>query len=1110
MEFPQKNNPQILHLFVDNIQSILNEESAIDFFNFYSGLCVNFLSIEGLGEYITNEPFKEGISNFVQESYNNSICDISCGTSLFDPTTNGLNDINLLLNYNVEYSGTSKINWVTVRNDFWKLLTLSSVTYNNCSNTIINSDVITLTNGVNTANLFILPGNIINVGGYYRQIKQINNSSTLTVDRPLPINLNNSNLIVYNSLPSNIIDFDTYIYRLKLLKNLINTQGIKLEIYASRLTSPSQSKKISSFANRILIESDFDLYNYPLYNTYGLNSVRQTLYNLTRNKTGTISIITGSNFISGSGTDFINDLSVGSKIKVSGQVFTIKTVNTNTQEATSEENSNFTITNASYTPYFDFAPIFNLGKYDENILYEDILNNSPYIEYIQRINWLVTPPNIKSIVDAYRFFTLSGYTVSGFTQQGISPICYNLETDVNITGSTNLVGMSIFNHTLIQSVSNVIKNSDILCSVCPKASYRTTNSFNINYSTTNPTCDSANNGSVIISTPLFSLTTPYVYKFSGTNTTISVTGSPITVGYEELFYYTGLTSGNWILSVQDSNGTLSNQYPFTLTKTFYSNVTTSGNTILFYMSGGSQPYTISGSSLSSSGFTGTSISFTGLTGSSFYYVGVNNQEYRFIIKDSNVCTSERFIVTINTASTIAISITNSTNPTCNAAANGTITTTINDFGAPPYDFILNNVKRVTTSAITYTFTSATAELWSVYVRDSLSAVSNTDTVVLTSTYNPTGFASGVNKIKFNLTGGTPPYKIISNNGNVIPFSPPLGYNVNSNGTIGPFTVPSGIISFTISDVNNCSKIVVVDVQESPSADITVTNFVNPNCDEVANGSVTLSFINANHPVYFSAINANQVVTQTVSNPLINAVLFTGLTSGNWGFTLRDSSPVPLTSYIGQQLSEKFNVNYTISATPTTSTICINASGGTLGDYTVDINGQLYLYDTGSTINCYSGICGTVNTIRVIDGDIINTSLSGCVYTAQTFILCSYNVLYTANTVSCNGASDGSITLQGVGGVPKYGYQLEQLVGSTLVNYSQSSTGALTFSPLGSGIWTATTTDYSGNVITQLINLDKDFSFSATTTYQVGNEFCVTITGGTPPYIIKIVRGTPTI
>jgi len=609
----------------------------------------------------------------------------------------------------------------------------------------------------------------------------------------------------------------------------------------------------------------------------------------------------------------------------------------------------------------------------------------------------------------------------------------------------------------------------------------------------------------VVSTPLFSLTTPYVYKFSGTNSTISVTGSPITVGYEELFYYTGLTSGNWILSVQDSNGTISNQYPFTLTKTFYSNVTTSGNTILFYMSGGSQPYTISGSSLSSSGFTGSSIVFTGLNGSSFSYVGVNNQEYRFIIKDSNVCTSERFIVTINTASTIAISITNSTNPTCNAAANGTITTTINDFGTPPYDFILNNVKRVTTSAITYTFTSATAELWSVYVRDSLSAVSNTDTVVLTSTYNPTGFASGVNKIKFNLTGGTPPYKIISNNGNVIPFSPPLGYTVNSNGIIGPFTVPSGNIIFTISDSNNCSKIVVVDVQESPSADVTVTDFVNPNCDEVANGSVTLSFINATHPVYFSAINANQVVTQTVSNPLINAVLFTGLTSGNWGFTLRDSSPVPLTSYIGQQLSEKFNVNYTISATPTTSTICINASGSTLGDYTVDINGQLYLYDTGSTVNCYSGICDSVNTIRVIDGDIINGSLSGCVYTAETFIFCSFNVLYTANTISCNGASDGSITLQGVGGMPKYGYKVEQYSPPNWYEYTQASTGAFTFSPLGSGIWTATTTDYLGNVVTQLINLNKNFSFSAATTNQVGNEFCVTITGGTPPYIIKIVR-----
>lgn len=1106
MSFPQKSDPKIIHLFIDDTPFVLGAYylQYDDIFNFCNLNCINFLCLEELSDYVTNQGNKEILSEFVQSGYESGICDFSFKIDLFDVNTNGLNDFNLLISYNSQYSGTSLINWFTVKNNFLDLTSVSSVTYTNSVTTSTNSSTITLTNGVTTSNLYLSTiGNIININGYYRQIKQILNLTTIVVDRPIPITLNNVNLTVYDNATLRILDFDTFLYRLKLLKTAVFPYNYKIEHYTSRSTNATQLKKISSFVDRILIENDYDLYNYPLYNTYGLNTVRQTLYNLSRNKTGTIAIANGSNLIVGTGTDFANDISLGSKIQVSGQVFTINSINLSSpQQAIVSEVSPITITNATYTTYFDFLPIYNLAVRNDS---QTELVQPTYLPYPLRSQWLLTPLNSKSFVDVYRFFTLSGYTKSGNVQSGISPICYNAETDNNIINTTNLVGLSISNFTIIEEyLTNDSNNNgygipDSLCSVCSEESYRTINNFNISYSASNPTCDSANNGSVIISTPLFSLVTPYVYNFSG-NTNISVTGSPITVGYEELFYYTGLTSGNWILMVQDSNGTISNQYPFTLIKTFNPTVETSGNTIIFNLIGGTSPYDISG----------TSFSVSGLSAGTYVYSGINNQEYSFIISDSNTCVSDKFTVTINTGSTLAISITNSTNPTCSNAANGTITTTINDFGTPPYDFILNNVKRVTTSAITYTFTSATPELWSVYVQDSLSAISNTDTIILSSTYDPTGFASGINKIKFNLTGGTPPYKIISNNGNAIPFSPPLGYTVNSDGIIGPFTVPSGNISFTISDVNNCSKIVVVDVQESPSADLTVTNFVNPNCDEVSNGSVTLSFINAIYPVYFSAINANQVVTQTVSNPLINAVLFTGLTSGNWGFTLMDSSPVPLTNYIGQQLSENFSVNYTISATPTTSTICINASGGTLGNYTVDINGQLYLYDTGSTVNCYSGICGTVNTIRVVDGDIINTSLSGCVYTAQTFILCSYNVLYTANTVSCNGASDGSITLQGVGGVPKYGYQLEQLVGSTLVNYSQSSTGALTFSPLGSGIWTATTTDYSGNVITQLINLDKDFSFSATTTNQVGNEFCVTITGGTPPYIIKIVRGIPTI
>ena len=1040
MSFPQQNDPQVLHLFVNNFSSLLGSgtSSINTFYGICQGNCINFLSLYDLQTVL---PAGNGsnLSTFINNGKTNyGICSFGGSIDLYDVTSNGLDRFMLIDTYNTTYP-SNKIEWITLENEFWNISLTS--TFNNCCVVTVNTSTVDLINGVTTATFSV--GDIVNIGGYGRQIKQIVNSTRFIVDRIIPVSFSNATCLFYNT--SGQLDFDTFLYRLKLLRSYTAPRGMKIEAYLARKIPSNQWFKMAPFLDRILIETDFNQSNYCLYNDFNGNKVRDMLIYCTQNRTGTITITNGTNVINGSGSDFDNDLGIGSKILCNGQIFTINTINTSTfpQQATTIETATATIVNGTFTTYFDFAPIF-------------------YVNYPQRQSWLTTPPNSKSYVDVYRLFTINGYTIGSNTQSGNSPICYNNETNTNVNTSTNLVGLSIFDRTYVETIDGSVASSPVPCSSCLRPTV-----FTIQTTSINPTCDNAVNGMVTVSFNPTNLQSPYIYNFTNGSTNIQITDT------NSSYTFSGLTSGIWFIFVTDFNGVSSNSTFITLTETFNPTITTSSGNIIFHLIGGTEGYYIS------SWPYGRFFESNLLNGNHTYTS--NTGTFSFVIGDSNSCVTDPISVTVTGSINLGITA-NKTNPTCDTASNGTITTIINSVGVAPYTYtysrsggptiIHNNI-----NSTTDTYSTAIAGTWTVSVTDSSLNISNVINLTLFNTYNPT-LSTSINQVCFNLLGGVAPYNIV---GNTIP---PFIQNGITSGS-HCYSVPSGNYIFTVTDFNGCNVNLPATINGG-GLNLNLASYINPNCDLTENGSITVIATGGIPPYIYSITNG--ILNFTNTTGIFNNMLW----SSSWSLTAQDSFGTT-SNIINLTLIDKFYVNYTTTG----STICITTSGGSIGSYTVDINGILYPYNTGSTINCYSGICGE-NSIKVIDGDIINTSISGCVYNNTIILTCNLDFNITGTSVSCSDIN-GSIIIEAINGVSPYTYYISNSTQSTLNN----NTGF--FYNLPGLIWDVTVVDMVGTTGSTIIDLTQSLKFSADTTL---TGFCLTILGGNPPYLIRNSTNNP--
>lgn len=333
-----------------------------------------------------------------------------------------------------------------------------------------------------------------------------------------------------------------------------------------------------------------------------------------------------------------------------------------------------------------------------------------------------------------------------------------------------------------------------------------------------------------------------------------------------------------------------------------------------------------------------------------------------------------------------------------------------------------------------------------------------------------GSADGT--ITLTASGGAPAYTYQLNND-----------PVQSSGVFSGLT--AGTYSATVTDNLGCTSVTTVTVTQPPAIVITSVSSTNSSCGS-SNGGLLVSASGGTGALQY----------QINSGPFQSGGQFNNLPSGFYTINVKDANGCMVTNYgaVNDQGGPTLLVVSTTNVScngGSNGTIVLNGTGGS-GTLQYSINGGNTWQTSGSFLNLAAG----VYLCMVKDASGCSSSLKISLSEPPAI---SFQVTFTS--VSCNGGSDGTITvLNGTGGTGTYSYGLNNQ------NYQSSNI----FSSVAAGTYTVYLRDIAGCFATEIVTVTEPAAIAATTSATGANcngsfdgSVSVTASGGTAPYIYSI-------
>jgi gliding motility-associated-like protein len=507
------------------------------------------------------------------------------------------------------------------------------------------------------------------------------------------------------------------------------------------------------------------------------------------------------------------------------------------------------------------------------------------------------------------------------------------------------------------------------------------------------------------------------------------------------------------------------------------------------------------------------------TTTTFNGLSTTGNPYVVRTRDSNGCIADSPPLTIVappavTGSAAITSNFNGEDVSCQTSANGVITVTPGGgTGAGTYTFRLLELPSNTTGDANGIYTGLRAGTYTFVVRDGNSCQFTTPTITVTEPSPITATAALTSPVTCN--GNSNGVITVTASGGTL-ISPNYSFTIapgGTNNTTGIFNgLAAGNYTVTVVDDNGCPKVSNVVSVTQPSiltAFASVTSNYNGakiSCVGADDGEITATANGGNGGFSY-------VLDQDLSNTSGAATgVFINLGPGSYSITVTDAGPCSVTSAL-VTVTEPTPISGAALVTGT-----ISCNGGSDGQITVSGTGGTGAYTFEQTSPAgptnASGIFGGLNQGSY---DFEVSDLNGCTdavtlpLTQPTAVTASAAVTsnYNGAQVTCNGASNGVITVTGAGGTGSLNYVFDQFV---LTNTTGQFTGVFSGVPAGTN-YTFTVKDSKNCTVTSLaINVTQPTvvaaSGSVTSNYTgedircVGSsdgQITVTSSGGTGAY-----------
>ncbi|MAX82426.1 MAG: hypothetical protein CL843_19890, partial [Crocinitomicaceae bacterium] len=555
----------------------------------------------------------------------------------------------------------------------------------------------------------------------------------------------------------------------------------------------------------------------------------------------------------------------------------------------------------------------------------------------------------------------------------------------------------------------------------------------------NVTCNGLLNGGATASA--LGGTTPYVYAWSNSATTASITG---------------VTAGTYTVTVTDANGCASTSSSTVTEPTVLvtssqvdSNVTCNGLSdggATASATGGTSPYTYTWSNSS------TTASIT----------GVMAETYTVTVTDANGCTSTSSSTVTEPTVLVAASQVDS-NVTCNSLSDGGATVSVTG-GTMPYSYAWSN------SATTASITGVAAGTYTVTVTDangctstSSSTVTEPAALVEASQVDSTITCSGLSDggATASATGGTMPYT----------------YAWSNSATTASITgVMAGTYTVTVTDANGCTSTNSSTVTE-PATLVAATQIDSTvSCNGLSDGGATASATGGTMP--YTYVWSNAATTASI----------TGVAAGTYSVTITDFNGCYDSASV--VVTEPATL---IAATMIDSTVSCNglSDGGVTSAAVGGTTPYTYIWSNGATTASITGVAAGTYSVTITD-------FNGC-YDSASAVVTEPAVLVAASqvdsNVTCNGLLNGGATASATGGTMPYTYAWSNSATTASITGVAAGTYTVTVTDANGCTSTSSSTVTEPTVLVAASQVDSTITCNGLS----DGGATASATGGTMPY-----------
>ncbi len=666
---------------------------------------------------------------------------------------------------------------------------------------------------------------------------------------------------------------------------------------------------------------------------------------------------------------------------------------------------------------------------------------------------IVQPPALTATVSVTNVLCNGGNTGSATVTAsgGVPPYTYTWSVGSQTTTSIGSLTAGTNYSVIVKDVNS--------CTIAVNFTITQPSAIVPNITTGSVSCNGAPTGTIAASP---SGGTPgYNYTLTAPGGSVVSTSSPP---------YTGLTAGNYTLTIQDANGCVitptvnlnqPNALTLTATSTSVSCFGKCDGSLASSAGGGTPPYTYV--------WTDGTGSYTATT--------LNNQcagTWTLTVYDGHNCTATK---TVNIATPPDITITATTNsPSCSYTCNASITTTVIG-GSPGYSY------NWSTGAITSSITGLCAGSYTLIVTDSKNCPKPYVATInappaLTININTTSiscFSYCNGSATATATGGTPGYFY---QWNTIPVT---------NNSVVTGLCPNNYI-VTVTDLHGCVTSSNVPISQPAQLQANITG-IQASCSSTCIGAATVTPSGGTPAYSYTWLPSGG-----------SSSVATGLCIGNYTVQMTDINGCPATATV--------HIPQSIFLTLTTSGNTLTCNGSCNGAANVNVLGGLtpYTYTWTSPSGTISnsafvnGLCAGGYTIGVTDAQGCSNIDSVRFANPSAIVITASNVV----NAKCNSACNGSITVSASGGTGALTY-------SWTPSVTGQGTGTVT--NLCSGTYTVNIKDANNCTIPQTFTITEPpattiniITTDPTNCTTANGAITATISGGIPNYNYTVTTG----